>query len=256
MLRLSQTTHSASRRARHLRPLLVLAVFAALALPAGAAAHPGQGRQAHVVPPIGKLYDHLSVAWWQYVLAQPAATNPLLDTTGAGCRTAQSGPVFFLVGAGGSAQLKRRECTVPAGKFLFFPLVNAFDVHTPGDGLDTPALVWNDLNVTQAYRVDSLHASVDGVPVRRLDPATSPYRACAGPEAGCARAFSLTLPEGNLFGIDAGVYSPAVADGFYLLLAPLRPGRHTIRFGGAGNFGGPDAPFSQDITYELRVVRH
>ena len=63
------------------------------------------------------------------------------------------------------------------------------------------------------------------------------------------------LPDANLFGIDAGDYAPAVADGFYLLLAPLSPGRHTITFGGTGNFGGPDAPFSQDITYQLRVAR-
>jgi hypothetical protein len=88
--------------------------------------------------------------------------------------------------------------------------------------------------------------------VRRLHPATSPYRGCAGPAAGCARAFSLTLPDGNLFGIPAGLYAPAVADGFYLLLPPLRPGEHIIEFGGTGNFNGP---FSQDITYELRVAR-
>ena len=60
------------------------------------------------------------------------------------------------------------------------------------------------------------------------------------------------FPDANLFGIPAGTYAPAVADGYYLLLLPLRPGPHTIAFGGTGNFAGPT---SQDITYHLRVVR-
>jgi hypothetical protein len=85
-------------------------------------------RAPHVVPPFGKVYDALSVAWWQYVLAQPDASNPLKDPTGAGCGTRQSGPVFFLVGALGSGQATRDECVVPARKFLFLP-------HEPVPGL-------------------------------------------------------------------------------------------------------------------------
>jgi hypothetical protein len=55
----------------------------------------------------------------------------------------------------------------------------------------------------------------------------------------------------NFFGIPAGTYAPAVADGVYLLLAPLTPGPHTISFGGtAFSFG---SSFSQDITYHLTV---
>jgi hypothetical protein len=91
------------------------------------------------------------------------------------------------------------------------------------------------------------------VAVSNLDPAAStPYRACAGPVSRCsAPSFSVTLPDGNLFGLAAGTYKPAVADGAYLLLAPLTPGVHTITFGGTGSLGGK--PFSQKITYNLHV---
>ena len=248
MLVSSETTERAARRAR-LLPLVALGVLLiAFAFPAAASAtHPPAPR---VVPPIGKVYDHLSVDWWQYILAQPAATNPLNDPTGARCATGQHGLVFFLVGGFGDARIQRDDCTVPFGRLLFFPLVNAIDVHVPGDGLDTPEAVWEDLQTTLGFRVDSVFASVDGVPVQNLRPGR--FRACAGPAAGCAPAFSIALPAGNLFGIDPGTYSPAVADGAYLLLAPLAPGRHTIRFGGTGNLG---APFSQDITYRLRVAQ-
>jgi hypothetical protein len=233
---------------RRLLLVLLAGIAAALALTASpAAAAPSS---PVVIPSGGRSYNDLSVAWWKYALEQPTATNPLLDTTGAGCRTGQSGPVFFLVGTAGTGQATRDQCTVPLGKKLYFPLVNAFDVHTPGDGLDTPEQVWHDLQVNLGFRVDSLFATVDGKPVTNLDPATSPYRACAGPSAGCASAFFFDFGPDNLFGLAAGRYEPAVADGFYLLLPPLAPGRHTITFGGSGNLAGP---FTQSVVYHLTV---
>ena len=140
---------------------------------------------------------------------------------------------------------------MPFGQLLFFPLLNAFDVHTPGDGLDTPALVYEDF-LAFGFRADTLHPSVDGVAVRRLDPATTPYRACAAPVRRVHRSLLARVPRREPVRDPGGDVRPAVADGYYLLLLPLRPGVHTIAFGGTGNFSGPT---SQDITYHLRVVR-
>jgi hypothetical protein len=205
----------------------------------------------------GKSYGAWSAAWWQYVESQPqtpTSPNPLNDPTGAVCNEGQSGPVFFLVGALGSGVAHRPRCTVPRGRALFFPLVNAFDVHVPPDGLNTPRKVWNDLhNLPNSFGVSRLYAAVDGVRVRNLNPAHTPYRACAGPVARCtARSFSLAFPDNNLFGLPRGAYAPTVADGVYLLLKPLAPGTHTIRFGGVGSFAG--GAFSQHITYHLTVL--
>jgi hypothetical protein len=162
--------------------------------------------------------------------------------------------VFFLTGTSPPAPgtVTRDACTVSGRRALFFPLVNAFDVHTPGDGLDTPRLMYRDFQSFE-FRADTLYASIDGVRVRNLDPATTPYRACAAPEAGCApESFSLTFPGRNLFDLPAGTYAPAVQDGYYLLLRPLTRRWHTIKFGGTGNFN--KAPFTQEITYRLRVM--
>ena len=201
-----------------------------------------------ILPPksvaFGKTYGAWSATWWQYVSAQPVSSNPLFDPTGAGCRTAQSGPVFFLVGDGTAP---RDQCTVPAGKALFFPLVNADDFE-PGF---TPLQVWEQLEPLFGP-FSELHASIDGVAVANLNPMTTPYRVCAGPVARCnAPSFSLSIPAENLYGVPEGTYEPAVADGFYLLLAPLKPGPHTIVFGGSGLFAG--SPFVQDTTYHLVV---
>jgi hypothetical protein len=204
-----------------------------------------------VIPPVGVSYDVLAVQWWQYALGQPAATSPLIDPTGANCASGQAGPVFFLAGTAGSGTVERDACVVHGRRALFFPILNAFDVHTPGDGLDTPALVYRDF-LSFGFAATTLRASVDGVPIRGLDPATSPFRTCAAPVAGCfPRSFALRFPDGNLFGLPAGTYAPAVQQGWYLLLAPLAPGVHTISFGGTGTFNGP---FTVDVTYRLTVA--
>lgn len=103
----------------------------ALALTVSTAAARVSNANPGVLPPnshaVGKTYGAWSAVWWQYVESQPVSSNPLLDSTGAGCRKAQSGHVFFLVGANSSGSVTRDQCTVPAGKALFFPLINAFD---------------------------------------------------------------------------------------------------------------------------------
>jgi hypothetical protein len=208
-------------------------------------------RNPGVLPPsseaFGKTYGGWSAAWWKYVEAQPVRSNPLEDSTGAGCRTAQSGQVFFLVGANGSGTATRNKCVVPSGKALFFPLINAFDTE-PGF---TEQQVWEELEAAFGP-ITSLHASIDGQAVGNLNPTGTPYRTCAGPVARCsARAFSIFLPSENFFGAPEGTYAPTVDDGVYLLLAPLSEGPHTISFGGTAKFLGKE--FSQNITYHLVV---
>src|SRR5205085_7897589 len=67
------------RRARLARAVLIVAAaVVVLAVPA-----PTLAAEPMVVPPTGPSYNDLAVAWWQYALRQPAATNPVLHTTGA-----------------------------------------------------------------------------------------------------------------------------------------------------------------------------
>jgi hypothetical protein len=237
---------------------VALLVTAAALSPAHAAAI--QGPDAGVIPPVlaelftGKTYGGWSAAWWRYALATPTTDpdNPLFDTTGKGCRDGQDelDPVFFLAGVLEGGAVTRDACVVPAGKALFFPLMNFVDVHVPGDGLDTPELLRADM-LSAVGPTLALHASIDGVPVPDLDPATTPYTACAGGDPACAPAFSVVLPQGNVFGVAAGTYSPAVDEGNYLMVAPLAPGPHTLVFGATGTLGGNVT--SQDITYHLTV---
>jgi hypothetical protein len=80
-------------------------------------------------------------------------------------------------------------------------------------------------------------ATIDGVPIGNLEQ----YRALS-PE------FELELPEGNIFDVPAGVYAPAAADGFYLMVNPLPPGQHEINFTASFTEGEP-----LNVTYHLIV---
>jgi hypothetical protein len=74
-----------------------------------------------------------------------------------------------------------------------------------------------------------------------------------------SEVFAVALPENNVFDspctgaglgdVPAGIYSPAVDDGFYVLLSPLSVGNHTLHFHGESSAG------NQDVTYNLTVVR-
>lgn len=82
-----------------------------------------------------KDYGSLTARWWKWVYAQKAIdragtnTNPVLDSTGAYANVDQAhgiGPdnkYFFLTGTFGASVT--RTVTVPKGKTLFFPIINA-----------------------------------------------------------------------------------------------------------------------------------
>lgn len=70
--------------------------------------------------------------------------------------------------------------------------------------------------------------------------------------------FDVALPEDNVFdspcanigNVPAGIFSPGVDDGFYVLLNPLKAGNHTLQFHAENR----SQNFSTDVTYNLTVV--
>jgi len=64
----------------------------------------------------------------------------------------------------------------------------------------------------------------------------------------------MSMPvEDNLFGMEGGGEFNAVSDGYWVMLRPLTPGRHTLNFG--GTVGNPANPELQlDVTCEITVL--
>ena len=215
---------------RNLRPGRAWSVLTGVALlamttsPAFADNGPDDGPR--ILPlnshPYGKTYGEWATAWWQWALSIPADRSPLTDPTGALFAEGQSGPVWFRGTFGTSGE---RTSTMPPGKALFMPVYNwifgagVFDCDptVPGVPCDVPTLRALAASNTEAATV--LDVNIDGEPVRHI----RSYRA-ASPEP-----FSVTYPDNSVIGVAAGTYSPNVTDGYWLMLAPLPKGEHTIR---------------------------
>lgn len=115
---------------------------------------------------------------------------------------------------------------------------------------------------------------MDGRPIDWLPKAPCPNGACScdSPYRVVTGPFDITLPADNiitaigttffefiqgintklLVGVDlpAGVYHDFVSDGFYLLLDPLPPGRHTITWFGE-LYSGSSLDFGLNVTYSI-----
>jgi hypothetical protein len=190
----------------------------------------------------------LAAQWWQWALSAPASSNPLLDTTGQFAAVNQRGRIWFLAGNTGGETT--RYVTVPAGKALFFPIVNQFDVeHGIEKGVGPVFMAHQPLQTAQAFvsqviaTATNLSCVVDGSPLT-IDKANLEQ----------STPFSVFLPADNIFGgasvgVPAGVYAPAVDSGYYVLLPPLSSGPHTIHFAGTVTATN----FSLDVTYYLVV---
>jgi hypothetical protein len=219
-MNISTTQKTASSIGGFLPSLLVAAGLALGGVRAHAAAN--SGVLPVVSKPHGKSYGEWAGAYWQWALSIPADRNPITDATGAFAGEAQSGPVWFLAGTFGNSA--DRSSTIPAGKTLLVPVshwifgAGVFDCDptVPGVPCDVDALRLTAAANTEA--ADVLEVTIDGVPVQNV----RNYRAFS------ADPFSLTFPENSVVGVPAGTYSPQVADGYWLMLAPLSNGAHTI----------------------------
>jgi len=227
-------------------------------------------RQNQAVRETGKTYGEWSAAWWQYVLSIPQSQNPLLDATGALCGQGQSAPVFFLVGTFTTEVVNgdvfgtanRSQCTAPAGKPLFIPILNAECSTVEGNGTTDAQL--RECAHGLVNNVTELSLEIDGKKVSGLSPKAPVFRADSP-------LFTFNLPTDNILGEScppagqpAGTLplrlcppgpSPSVADGYYVLLEPLSPGEHTIRIQAkAQPINAAENSFTLDVTYELLVA--
>ncbi len=203
-----------------------------------------------LIPPLQAAPDDvdlrsLTAEWWQWALSIPASENPVADPTGAKCVVGQRGPVWFLAGSFG--ETVTRTCSVPAGKVLFFPVAN-------GSFFDSPGLCGQGASISVPEARAGLAAFIGGL----TDLAVEVNGKAVGMQRIRSRVFTVALPEDNLFdavcaadgGMPAGIYAPAVDDGYYVRLKPLKPGNHTLHF----HAENAEVGFAIDTTYHLTVV--
>jgi hypothetical protein len=187
--------------------------------------------------PYGVTYDQWTAKWWQWADSIPKKDNPIADTVGIDCGLNQNGPVWFLTGTfGGSAE---RTCTIPAGKAILLPISNADCSYSEDPNLKTESDL-RSCAVSSENQVTSAQATLDGTNLQ-WSRVQSPL-------------FNFTFPSDNVAGVPPGS-TKAVADGHWVFLQPLAPGKHTIHFIGAGvDYTSTGATnFATEVTYHLNV---
>lgn len=189
---------------------------------------------------LGKTIGEWSAKWWQWALAAPASSNPMIDNTGTNCNVSQRGSVWFLAGVwnGGTVE---RNCTIPEGKYIFFPIVNNFWLNSAFDDVNNTEADYRRLATLSPTLGSDIEATLNGTPII-FNPKTPIIRTQSP-------VFTANFPADHIFsefGIDAGSITgyPVVSDGFWIMLPPLPQGNHILHFR-AGEF--------QNVTYHLTV---
>jgi hypothetical protein len=205
-----------------------------------------------------RTFSEWDAEWQQWAYSIPVARHPLFDN--GDCTVGQSGPVWFLGGkfcANADPNCNttnvQRSCTIPYGKYIYFPVDNAEDSALEESVNEHPG----DMNYQQIGYMrqgwdpwtvppPAEYAMIDGINVPHLQN-----------YAVQSVVFGFTIPDDNYLkalyappnDFQAGTYYPAVDDGRYLMLSPLPPGNHVIKFGASwGTWGF-------NITYFLTVKK-
>lgn len=211
-----------------------------------------------VLPPhsssYGKTYSEWSAEWIKWAMEIPADESPLFDETGELCAVGQPKKVWFLAGRlcvstsddpfKCKLVVTTRECTVPTGRAIFFPVANSWKDTTGTGATMTPEQLLARATAAQD-RVLAMACEVDGVSLGGLGPGQNMYRVTTP-------FFGYTLPENNIYS-KFGVIYPSMdvmcmGDGTYIMLAPLSAGEHTIHIT-TESVGG----WAIDMTYHLTV---
>jgi hypothetical protein len=234
------------------------------------------------VAPIDRNIATLGDRWWNWIASidtTKVGGNPFDDRTGELCGLGkQQGNLLFLVGTvgevtnttsgetlGHTGDVRTCDTPIPRGTSIFFPVVNTecSDIeYLPCAPL--PACPPSEHPVAEdllrACAIDiinhvdksSLTVKIDGVSADQLI-----KRAQSGPGG-----FQLTVVPNNAPGIlnlgkpvTKTITTTSVADGYWVLLkaTSLRPGKHTITFGGEANFPEFDTTFKTLVTYKIVV---
>jgi hypothetical protein len=218
-----------------------------------------------VVPPEEDPYSELSALWWEWALSIPANFhdsspvinpddfNPLFapddpqgKTTG-NCELGQHGDVWFLAASSNPPIGGTRSCTVPAGRQIFFPVINAECSKAEKNGTVFAEFSTCAKGLMDKVTIASLQAAIDGMSITNLQTFRfqSPLFMFVTPKDNPLNALdgfpTPPIPSGP---------SPSVSDGFWLLFKPLSVGQHVITY----HAKAPSLHFELSGTIKINVV--
>lgn len=187
----------------------------------------------------GKPLEFYANEWWRWAYSMKQTESPVHDTDGSFCDVNQEGPVWYLGGAFGDTYIKRK-CDIPAGKHLFFPIINLVVATYPDEEQTCQAAKVKATAAAQGFQF--IRAFINGTKVDYPER----YR------VGSKECFNLLGRVPAKF--QAPSMEPSATDGYWLMLKPLPSGSHTIQFSGLHIFEPyNETSMVQNVYYELNV---
>ncbi len=208
--------------------------------------------------PYGTPFQEWTQKWWQWYLSVPKQNNHNFEAVSGyvpkECSFLQnaSSPVFFV-------PYVLREKGVQATASCEIPPNKAVMV-----GIDNGLMDYGDSRVEEPKTVEKItemvkksnefpvefDVTLDGKPINLTNEEKD--RVTSAP-------FYIVLPENNIWNEAPNTPYTAVADGWYLLLEPLSPGKHVLDYTTGYKVQpspvGPANPegYTQEVTYNLLV---
>jgi Ca2+-binding RTX toxin-like protein len=226
--------------------------------------NPQPNNQNYLIAPkakiAGKTQSQLADDWWKYQQSISQEDNISNNGNGDFAGVNQSGDVFFLAGSGfnnnETSSAINTTIVVPQGKTLFFPIidgastgnniVNSTIKNSAGNLVYQDTSVSNRADLKQQFdKIEVFNLTIDGKPVLNLSQAPNYRQTTQDPNGFSFNAPENSLTAGTLY--DNTFLTKSYADGYYVGINPLPPGKHTISFQAevAGNI--------QNITYTIDV---
>jgi hypothetical protein len=178
--------------------------------------------------PYNRHFSDWTTVWWKWLHSIPKEKSPATDRTGSLSGTFQNNPhVWFLAGTLGNSAL--RNCTIPYGKAVLFPIITsvfsfALDPHLKTEE-DLTNAVREDIDT-----VEKLALRINEVKITNF-----------------SRLRVLSQPFDDV--ID-DMRTISVSDGYWAFLKPLKAGSYTIYF------EGKNIDFYNEVTYHISIISH
>jgi len=213
--------------------------------------------------PFGRTWREWAAKWCEWMLSIPKKNNPSLDVTGDLCSVNQyEKNVWFLTGTFGNIVPIKRNCKIPNGRAILFPILEKEDSLAEDSDLRTDSdLVKRSRNATD--KVLSMELTIDEQRIQGLEG----YRVQS-------EVFDLTFPIDNVYDVKPGP-TRSVCDGYWIFIKPLEVGKHSIHFKGENLLSEPyttnqikrtevfdqirehideNSKFKLDVLYELTII--
>lgn len=197
--------------------------------------------------PYGLSYAEHVKNYWKFLASIPASITPMTDLKGDRCIAGQmnNNSIFYLAGSGAKIQKEPRICNIPAGHGIMF-MAGSSIMNSIAESPESTIEELNDAAKKDSAEAKDLYVEINGQQKYTTEDIQK-FQVNTGET-------EVEFPENGdgIFGVSKPGLTKAVADGFYMITEPLKPGTYDLHIKGI-NMDGKIKIGHTDLKYHLIV---